>query len=322
MHKQQFGQLQKQEPQVRAFVAHALESRTPFYVMALKILLKSPGVFDHLLRKPYWECVDLPEEDAEEYVQGLKEDIRRSWELLKQISLPASSPVKTFEDYANLIGALCLNAVAVKYAHPLCGYIQLLDSGRGGERAKRAVLPLLEKTLQERLRRAAEIRQAEAGSEDSGDGSDGADSESDLEDDELQFRWSVMQANKKVDRLSRLRVRRKTLAFSTRLFPPMKAHGLFPRLAAINHSCNPNAEVFYAGDGNLLLLACRKIKAGDELFISYVDHEEEETKERQKALASYGFICQCPRCSPGKGKRKAPKAAGKGRAKKRKKSSG
>merc|ERR1712007_414226 len=99
------------------------------------------------------------------------------------------------------------------------------------------------------------------------------------------------------------------LEFSSRLFPPMKGHGLFARLSAVNHSCEPNAEVLYVGSSTLILVARRQIAAGEEICISYIDHEEEDADERQRDLQSYGFRCDCRRCRPRKRKAK-PKVRG------------
>merc|ERR1711957_1161118 len=89
----------------------------------------------------------------------------------------------------------------------------------------------------------------------------------------------------------------------------MKGYGLYSRLAAVNHSCKPNAEVVFPGTGRLLLVARRSLREGEEVFISYIDHEEEDRAERQKGLDSYGFQCDCPRCRPAKKRRKVSKPA-------------
>eukprot|EP00850_Spirogloea_muscicola_P018480 SM000169S02735 [mRNA] locus=s169:263382:268557:- [translate_table: standard] len=48
-------------------------------------------------------------------------------------------------------------------------------------------------------------------------------------------------------------------------------------------------------DGRATLLALRRIAAGEEVTISYID-ESAPWHERQVELADYGFACHCPRC--------------------------
>eukprot|EP00927_Polykrikos_kofoidii_P055665 TRINITY_DN49885_c0_g1_i1.p1 TRINITY_DN49885_c0_g1~~TRINITY_DN49885_c0_g1_i1.p1 ORF type:complete len:479 (+),score=93.59 TRINITY_DN49885_c0_g1_i1:28-1437(+) len=308
-HKNDFAALRGQEAKVRSFVEHALETRTPFYVMALKALLKDPALLPQLMRRPYWECVDLPETEVEEFVAELQADLDTSFGLLRQLNFDGN--LATREEYASLVGSLCLNAVAVKFPHPLIMYMQEVDQGLGGVEAKQTLVPLLENIRQRRHRNAMLTQTAKFGcaagaqvtkdnaacrddaSDDDAAESESVESESDFEDDVLEFKWDLGETQ---------------FTFSSRLFPPFKGHGLFPRLSAVNHSCEPNAEVFYAGSGDLLLLARRTLRAGEEVTISYVDHEEEDAEERQKELKPYGFRCDCRRCNPRK--RKALKHRG------------
>ncbi|KAL8253525.1 hypothetical protein R6Q59_031746 [Mikania micrantha] len=72
----------------------------------------------------------------------------------------------------------------------------------------------------------------------------------------------------------------------------------FPLQSCMNHSCCPNAKAFKRDedrDGQATILACKPIKRGEEITISYID-EELELEERRALLADYGFICKCPRC--------------------------
>jgi hypothetical protein len=70
-----------------------------------------------------------------------------------------------------------------------------------------------------------------------------------------------------------------------------------------NHSCEPNVDVS-AGDGDqtaaIYLSATRKIRKGEELFISYLDEDQLELGyyERKKLLESWtGGRCECVRCA-------------------------
>lgn len=72
----------------------------------------------------------------------------------------------------------------------------------------------------------------------------------------------------------------------------------YPLQSCMNHSCCPSAKAFKREedkDGQAAILACRSIKKGEEVTISYID-EDLELKERRALLADYGFNCKCPRC--------------------------
>eukprot|EP00908_Phaeocystis_cordata_P013265 Transcript_24309.p1 GENE.Transcript_24309~~Transcript_24309.p1 ORF type:complete len:402 (-),score=133.37 Transcript_24309:29-1234(-) len=74
---------------------------------------------------------------------------------------------------------------------------------------------------------------------------------------------------------------------------------LFDRLACINHSCAPNAEVWPSRDGSheARLVARRAIAAGDEVTISYIDaNQRAGVRERRRELCEYGFVCACAKC--------------------------
>ncbi|KAK1407344.1 hypothetical protein QVD17_38958 [Tagetes erecta] len=72
----------------------------------------------------------------------------------------------------------------------------------------------------------------------------------------------------------------------------------FPIQSCMNHSCCPNAKAFKRDedrDGQATIIACKHIKKGEEVTISYID-EDLELEVRRALLADYGFICKCPRC--------------------------
>jgi len=78
--------------------------------------------------------------------------------------------------------------------------------------------------------------------------------------------------------------------------------GLYAIGCCMNHSCAPNVAVMKQGDGRddlSCFIAIRPIKPGDELFISYIEGEEDMKRtERRNLLADYMFLCECVRCSP------------------------
>ncbi|KAJ2897869.1 uncharacterized protein MKZ38_004328 [Zalerion maritima] len=73
--------------------------------------------------------------------------------------------------------------------------------------------------------------------------------------------------------------------------------GIFldPTLAMVNHSCVPNAFVYFMGR-NACLKAERPIEKGEEVTISYIDYTHPKYY-RLENLKSYHFVCSCPRCS-------------------------
>ncbi|KAK5677536.1 hypothetical protein LTS10_010108 [Elasticomyces elasticus] len=74
--------------------------------------------------------------------------------------------------------------------------------------------------------------------------------------------------------------------------------GFDPVLCAANHSCDPNA-FFVFETPRAVLRAARKIKEGEEVFISYKS-DTKPFKYRQAELKEfYFFDCRCPKCEKG-----------------------
>ena len=74
---------------------------------------------------------------------------------------------------------------------------------------------------------------------------------------------------------------------------------LFDRLACLNHSCAPNAEVWPSVDGShdARLVARRAIAPGEELTISYIDaNQRTGVRQRRRELSEYSFTCDCEKC--------------------------
>ena len=72
---------------------------------------------------------------------------------------------------------------------------------------------------------------------------------------------------------------------------------LFAIICTMNHSCAPNVQVQYdRGDSAGTLVALRDIADGDELFINYVDVEN-DVSIREQDLRHYGFACACEKCA-------------------------
>lgn len=85
---------------------------------------------------------------------------------------------------------------------------------------------------------------------------------------------------------------------------PAEGSGFFALHSCINHSCAPNAAAEGEPDGGAAFVSLRPIAAGEEITLSYID-EEAPRRDRQRALADYGFVCACARCEEEK-----PRAGG------------
>ncbi|KAG6817593.1 hypothetical protein H0H93_007124 [Arthromyces matolae] len=73
--------------------------------------------------------------------------------------------------------------------------------------------------------------------------------------------------------------------------------GTFLIASRMNHSCVRNVYGFFDESSfSFRFHAVRPIKAGEELYISYVESTLPRA-ERQSLLAHYGFKCNCTRCS-------------------------
>lgn len=75
------------------------------------------------------------------------------------------------------------------------------------------------------------------------------------------------------------------------------ATALFPRIAILNHSCDPNIRNFF--EGNVLTIrATQPIRNNEEIFNGYCPSFRllEMAKRRQLLKDQYGFDCDCAKC--------------------------
>lgn len=87
------------------------------------------------------------------------------------------------------------------------------------------------------------------------------------------------------------------IIFRTNAYNTKDKIGLFPKIARINHSCRPNTSYYWSdGLNKRIVYATRKIKQGEEFFVSYIPLLLSRT-ERQKRLDRYGFKCSCEACA-------------------------
>ena len=71
--------------------------------------------------------------------------------------------------------------------------------------------------------------------------------------------------------------------------------GLFPEQTLLNHSCRPNCINCFRGL-EVLLVACRDIKFGEELTINYIDLIKPVWERRAMLKEKSFFECNCERC--------------------------
>jgi hypothetical protein len=87
------------------------------------------------------------------------------------------------------------------------------------------------------------------------------------------------------------------IIFRTNAYNTGARIGLFPKIARINHGCRPNTSYYWNEKLNKrIVYATRKIKAGEEFFVSYISLLLTQ-EERQKQLDRYGFKCHCEACA-------------------------
>ncbi|XP_055299053.1 SET and MYND domain-containing protein DDB_G0273589-like isoform X2 [Sitodiplosis mosellana] len=71
---------------------------------------------------------------------------------------------------------------------------------------------------------------------------------------------------------------------------------LYDTISFFNHSCAPNVTICMEG-GTMHCIACREIKANEQLFIDYCEFETETRAVRRRKLReSWNINCVCERC--------------------------
>ena len=73
------------------------------------------------------------------------------------------------------------------------------------------------------------------------------------------------------------------------------AQAIIPTASYFNHSCYPNAFKMNV-DGKVLIYSLREIAEGEEISISYVPHDYDQTTRLEILSTYFGFACRCIRC--------------------------
>lgn len=72
-------------------------------------------------------------------------------------------------------------------------------------------------------------------------------------------------------------------------------HGVYPKGAILNHSCDPNCVLTYHR-GQQVIRTIQPVKDGEELHHSYTDICQPTSIRQGHLLMIYGFQCACDRC--------------------------
>jgi len=74
--------------------------------------------------------------------------------------------------------------------------------------------------------------------------------------------------------------------------------GIYVRNSFFNHSCSPNVNYWVVGDSlKVECTASGPVKNREELFISYIDTNQNLEQRRAKLKESYLFDCDCVKCA-------------------------
>lgn len=72
---------------------------------------------------------------------------------------------------------------------------------------------------------------------------------------------------------------------------------LYLLASLFNHSCEPCVNInFPNNDSTAVFTAARRISAGEQLYISYTDADQEVDVRQEYLAFAYGFRCSCHKC--------------------------
>ncbi|CAO3564612.1 unnamed protein product [Mortierella alpina] len=79
---------------------------------------------------------------------------------------------------------------------------------------------------------------------------------------------------------------------------PITGAGFYRVISYASHSCEPNGKlVFSEHSHKASVVATRDVKAGEELFVGYINSDALSTDQRRLELfTKYRYQCMCPRC--------------------------
>ena len=228
--------------------------------------------------------------------------------------------VLSLQSLGRTMGAVAHNAIAVRFFSPLVPFVlrceddlsTLAAEGSTAERDAivRFLAPLLRaaKAVQEQERactiteRKKGDRNAHAGDEDAVEDEEEDDEESDDEDedsddeDEMSSDEDSFEEDETYACSWEVAGETEPLSFDSGLFPSSTGSGVFPMVASLNHSCDPNTEVICVASNEAALITTRAVRADEELLISYIATDRPLRERRAALRRHYGFDCCCTRC--------------------------
>ena len=76
-----------------------------------------------------------------------------------------------------------------------------------------------------------------------------------------------------------------------------EGRAMFPTFAFMSHSCHYNARHVVQASGRMQVFAQKKIRAGEEITITYTGLLTYQAAKQEKLANVWFFTCTCPRCS-------------------------
>ncbi|CAK4699536.1 unnamed protein product [Aphanomyces euteiches] len=220
--------------------------------------------------------------------------------------------------FETFLGVIQANAVGVDIPSPISRYFASCDENPDmKEKVVKDVSVLVESTLQ--VLCADEESEGEDENEDEdGSDEDSDDNESGNEDNnddnaeggrKKRAHDETVSSNGNDNEIITFTWQRdgaEALKFTSDVFPDSTGMALFPTFSMLNHSCDPNCAIAYVGDSaSITVFATKPIASGEELTISYIDHNQAVYERQDELKSRYGFTCVCARCSSSqKSKRK------------------
>lgn len=277
-----------------------------------------------MLGEPWWEFARPPADEPcgslEDYRAGVRREALESLGLLREaLSLDASPEVDALRRagaleprfWGSLLGSFQINNFGILCDSPLRRALASLAREVSRERAGRRVARRRVAGRRGRGRgsdsNAAEVAadapeacKAEGATAEAGRGQGGVS-------DGTAAEVAADAGGSKAEAALRLLSERLAGAGAIDLLsaeedvcPPLDGIGVFPLLATVNHSCDPNARVCFSATTSgavASLVALRTIAVDEEIVHAYIERGLPAVARAKRLREEYGFDCKCSRCS-------------------------
>jgi len=283
-----------------------------FFIMAAKLLARdsawSPSV-EHLVKVDYISLVVKNGGSKLAVLTYLKATLEYAKRFIKE----KHSKYLHLDGWAHLVGAVALNAIAIKIPNPCSRYCIEVDDTDDEKRKTeyiRTLAPLILRAIAKATGGADQIdfdendekdgvdegdacRHHNANPDANGDGDGDGDGDGEYvaggdDDETVTFDWRKWDNTEQKQAPS--------LVFHSGLFQVAEGEAVYPRLSKLNHSCDPNCTVAYIGSNECIIFANRPITPNEELTISYVPRGWSVLQRKEHLKQRYGFDCACTRC--------------------------